>query len=62
MAKLDDRKAAGADQTLNGIKKYGGEKMFTLMVTLYSFIRKKEYAPRRWRKGVVVNLFLKERR
>ena len=30
-----------------------------MMVMLYSWIRKNEYAPKRWREGVVVNLFKK---
>ena len=33
--------------------------MFTMMVMLYSWIWKSEYAPRRWREGVVANLFNK---
>ena len=33
--------------------------MLTMMVMLYSWIRKNEYTPRRWRGGVVVNLFKK---
>ena len=31
-----------------------------MVVMLYSWIRKNEYAPTRWREGVVVNLFKKE--
>ena len=30
--------------------------MLTMMVMLYSWIWKTEYAPRKWREGVVVNL------
>ena len=33
--------------------------MLTMMVMLYNWIWKKEDAPRRWREGVVVNLFKK---
>ena len=33
--------------------------MLTMMVMLYNLIWKNEYAPRRWREGVVVNLFKK---
>ena len=48
---------AGADYLVNGLVKYGGEGRLTMMVMLYNWIWKKEYAPRRWREGVVVNLF-----
>ena len=37
--------------------KYGGEGMITMMAMLYNLIWKNEYAPRRRREGVVVNLF-----
>ena len=33
--------------------------MITMMVDLYNWIRKNEYTPKRWREGVVVNLFKK---
>ena len=33
--------------------------MLTMMVELYNWIWKNEYAPKRWREGVVVNLFKK---
>ena len=33
--------------------------MITMMVMLYHWTRKNEYAPKRWREGVVVNLFKK---
>ena len=33
--------------------------MITMMAMLYNLIWKNEYAPRRWREGVVVNLFKK---
>ena len=34
--------------------------MLTMMVTmLYNYIWKNEYAPKRWREGVAVNLFKK---
>ena len=55
-AKLENGKAAGADRIVNEFIKYGGEGMFTILVMLYNWIRKNEYAPRRWREGVVVNL------
>ena len=59
VAKLNNRKAAGADQIVNEFMKYGGEGMLTMMVMLYNWIWKNEYAPKRWREGVVVNLFKK---
>ena len=37
--------------------KYGGEGMLTVMVTLYNWIWKNEYAPKRWRQGVVGKVF-----
>ena len=58
-AKLENRKAAGADKIVNSCMRYGGEGMLTVMVMLYNWIWKNEYAPKRWRKGVVVNLFKK---
>ena len=33
--------------------------MITMMVDLYDWIWKNEYTPKRWREGVVVNLFKK---
>jgi len=33
--------------------------MITMMVDLYNWIWKNEYTPKRWREGVVVNLFKK---
>ena len=33
--------------------------MLAMMVMLYSWIWQNEYAPKRWREGVVVNLFKK---
>ena len=59
VAKLKNRKAAGADHIVNEFKKHGGEGMLTVMVMLYNWIWKNGYAPRRWREGVVVNLFKK---
>ena len=50
---------AGADYLVNGLVKYGGEGRLTMMVMLYNWIWKKEYAPRRWREGVEVR-FLKK--
>ena len=37
--------------------KYGGEGMPTIMIMLHNRICKNEYAPKRCREGVVVNLF-----
>ena len=33
--------------------------MLTMMVGLYNWIWKNEYVPKRWRDGVVINLFKK---
>ena len=62
VAKLKKRKAAGADEIVNEFLKYGGEGMITMMVELYNWIWKNEYTPKRWREGVVVNLFKKATR
>ena len=41
--------------------KYGGDALLPMIVLLYDWILKNEYAPKRWREGVliVVNLFKK---
>ena len=59
VAKLKNSKAAGADELVNGIYEVRGRRYATMMVMLYSRIRKSEYAPKRWREGVLVNLFKK---
>ena len=59
VAKLKNRKAAGADEIVNEFLKYGGEGVITMMVDLYNWIWRNEYTPKRWREGVVVNLFKK---
>ena len=61
VAKHKNRKAAGADEIVNEFLKYRAEGMITMMVELYNWIRKNEYTPKRWREGVVVNLFKKQR-
>ena len=43
VAKLKNRKAAGADGIVNEFLKYGGEGMITMMVLLYDWIWKNEY-------------------
>ena len=46
-------KAAVADLIMNGFKKYdGGEGMLTMMIMLYNWIWKNDYAPKMWRKGL----------
>ena len=62
VAKLTNRKAAGADRIVNEFMKYKGEEMLTMMVLLYNWMWKNEYATinTRWR-GVVVKLFKKGR-
>ena len=57
VAKLENKKAAGADQIVNAIINHGVEGMLTIMGMMYKWIWQNEYAPRRWREGVVVNLF-----
>ena len=57
--KLQCHKAAGADEKVNDFMKFGGKGMIQLMVLLYNWVWKNEYTPRRWREGVVVNLFKK---
>ena len=59
VAKLKNKKAAGADQIVNEFVKHGGEGMLTMLIMLYNWIWENEYAPRRWREGVVVIFFKK---
>ena len=59
VAKLRNRKAAGADGIVNELLKQGGEGMINMLVRIFNWIWKHEYAPKRWREGVVVNLFKK---
>ena len=47
VAKLKNRKAAGADEIVNEFLKYGGEGMITMMVLLYNWIWKNEYTLKR---------------
>ena len=47
VAKLNSRKAAGANQRDNEFIKYGGEGMLAMMVILFSLVWKNEYAPKR---------------
>ena len=63
VAKLKNRKAAGADPIVNELMKYVGEQMLTMMVMLYNwkYMEKRVHAPRRWTEGVIVNLFKKRR-
>ena len=46
VAKLKNREAAGADEIVNAFMKYGGKGMLTMMVMLYNWISKNEYALR----------------
>lgn len=48
-----------ADGIVNELVKFGGEGMIQMMVLLFNWVWENEYAPSRWRKGVVVNLFKK---
>ena len=61
MAKPNNRKAAGADEIVNGYMKHGREEMVAMMVMLYysSCTWKNEYAPTRCRERAAVNLVKK---
>ena len=59
VAKLKNRKAAGADEIVNEFLKSGGEGLITIMVMMHNWIWENEYTPKRWREGAVVNLFKK---
>ena len=59
VAKLKNRQAAGTDQIVNELMKYRGEGMLAMMVMLYNLIWKNKHSPKKWREGVVVNLFKK---
>ena len=39
--------------------KYGGDGMLTMIIMLYNWRWKNEYAPKRWRERVVFQLFKK---
>ena len=47
VAKLNNRKVARAAEIVNGFMKYGGEGVLTMMVMMYTWISKNEYAPKR---------------
>ena len=57
--KLQYHKAAGADGIVNELMKFGGKGMIQLMVLIYNWVWKNEYAVSRWRNGVVVDLLRK---
>ena len=59
VAKSKNIKAAGADEIVNESMKYGGDGMLTMMVMLYNWIWKNEYALKRWKEEVAANLFKK---
>ena len=56
VSKLKDRKAARAAHMVIELMKYGGAGMLAVMVTLYNWIWKSEYALKTWREGGVVKL------
>ncbi|CAB1100107.1 unnamed protein product [Ectocarpus sp. CCAP 1310/34] len=56
---LQCHKAAKADGIFNEFIKFGGKGIIQLMIMLYTWVWKNEYAATRWRKGVVVNFFQK---
>ena len=49
VAKLKNRKGAGADKIGDFFFKCGGEGMLTMMVMLYNWTWKNEYSPKGWR-------------
>ena len=49
VAKLKNRKAAGADETVNEFIKYGGEGMITMTAMLYRWLWENEFTPKRWK-------------
>ena len=53
-AKHGNGKAAGTDNIVNYLMKYGGGIILITTVMLYSSIWEKEDAPDRWREGIVV--------
>ena len=59
VAKLDNKKPAGADQIVKQFLTYGGGGMLTMLGMLYNWIWNNEYASRRWREGVALNFFKK---
>ena len=59
VAKLKGAKAAGTDEVVNEILKFGGKGMIDMIVTLFNWVWENEYAPSRWREGVVVNILKK---
>ena len=54
-----ERQHEQTDQIVNEFMKYGVAGRLTMTVMLYKGVWKNEHAPRRWRVGVVVNLFKK---
>ena len=60
VAKHKNRKAGGADRIVYYLMNLGGEGTLTMMIILSChWIWQNEHAPKRWREGVVVNLFKK---
>ncbi len=50
-------KAAGKDRTRNGMFKYGGTTMVSLLVRLFNWLMGMEVTPSDWGHAVIVNLF-----
>ena len=61
VAKLKNRKAAGADGIVNEFLEYGGEGMITMMVLLYNWIWRNVYTPKRWKRRSTSHPFQKRR-
>lgn len=62
MVELKNRKAAGADKTVNESLKYGGKGIDYRDGYAVKMGVVKRYAPNRWKEGVVVNRSNKETR
>lgn len=60
VARLKNRKAEAVDETVNKFPKYKGRGLISTMVLLYMRIWENDDTPRRWREGVMANLFKKE--
>ena len=59
VAKPKNRKTTEADGIGNEFLKDEGKRMVTILILPYNWILKNEYTAKRWREGVVVNLYKK---
>ena len=58
--KLKNNKTGGSDGLVGELLKYGGSGMVYLLEQLFSVIWREETVPKRWREGLIVNLFNRE--